>query len=298
MNASFWKVLENRRNATFADGRWLHISMYLLLREIGNLMRDTVLNPEDQAQEAKVLHAHESCKRICGLLPAWYIDPQRAVRMHESPLRHRIRLETLMLLRICCIYTVLPLLVNLQSCLPTDPGSRARLLSLWDLFTSHLQAAAAIAEAMPPAYYRNCDPQMSTAIWIVGCMVCLCGMLAPQSSNFVGWSQSRQQNLERGFDVLRESLAGFARTWKLSGQMLAHHVESLESVRGWQGLQLQLNEVLGLLARLQVPVPVRDADSGDPYEIDVVSVCKDPPGQMPTWWPNVQDEYASKGPHV
>lgn len=99
MNASFWKVLENRRNATFADGRWLHISMYLLLREIGNLMRDTVLNPEDQAQEAKVLHAHESCKRICGLLPAWYIDPQRAVRMHESPLRHRIRLETLMLLR-------------------------------------------------------------------------------------------------------------------------------------------------------------------------------------------------------
>lgn len=98
-DATSWKLYEDASNASLADGQRLQLSMFLLIREGGILLRGILRNPADRALEASMLLLHQNCTWICSVLPAWYMAPQRAAEAHETPTRHRIRLDALLQLR-------------------------------------------------------------------------------------------------------------------------------------------------------------------------------------------------------
>lgn len=137
---------------------------------------------------------------------------------------------------------------------------------------------------MPTAYYCTYDPMMSSSIWILGCMTSVCIMLqAPPGSEYA----ERREELETALNVLTSCLSGFSDFWSISKKMLGKclfprlcphlliiTIDSLESLRGWNGLGLELGEILFLLKRFLVPLPVHDTSAEDLYDVDVVEACK------------------------
>ncbi|EOD51952.1 putative fungal specific transcription protein [Neofusicoccum parvum UCRNP2] len=288
---AFWDLLEEAHSAPLADGQRLQLAMCLLLRETTRRLQVILSDIEDPSIETGVAGIQNKCTKICEVLPAWFLDPQLASQSYETMIQHRTRLETILQLRLCCMYSYVPLMCALNE---REPNSHGKLVNLWDQFVLHLLAAVDIIRAMPASYYSICDPMMSSGVWILGCVLSLCMMYKAHIVPAIGTQASvTRAEMETGFQALMDTLVGFAKMWPTARKMR----ESLESVRGWHDLPLSLDEVLKLFGRFQTPLPIHNVDAASPetiYDFDVLGTCKvslekdivtDPQLQPQEWWP-------------
>lgn len=269
---AFWAFVENANNAIAADGQQLQLSMCLLLLEMSRRLQVTLANAENEQSEEHLVDLQVEYVRICETLPAWVMDPQLATQHYETKIQHRSRLEALLQLRLCCLYSMTPSLLHLNGRRAVEPEAEGKLLQVWDKFISNLMAAVGIYQVMPASYYSVCDPMMSSGVWILACMLSICLMQqATVPTDLTSQPSPLRKHMETGFEALMGTMAGFAKMWPISRKLLA----SLESLRCWHNVPLDLGRAVELTERLHVPFPIHETAAPDTiYNFDILGTCR------------------------
>ncbi|EKG17550.1 Transcription factor fungi [Macrophomina phaseolina MS6] len=265
---TLWNLIQDPNSALVADGQRLTLIMCLLLRDLGRDQNMISSSPPDVALKL-IADTQARAIQICETLPNWYLDPQLASHYYETTLRHRLRIDALLILRTCCIYTSANLLLHLHDNLPTSPETEARLSQLWSGCVSHILAAVDLFRVMPPSYCSFSEPLMSCAGWILGCMLTICIM--HRQPGMQDHAPDLALQMETGYEALLNILGECARMWPLSRKL---H-DSLQNIKAWHSLSLTGSEAFELFKRLLVPFPIHDAAEPDTiYEFDVISCYK------------------------
>ncbi|KAI9835128.1 MAG: hypothetical protein M1819_002497 [Sarea resinae] len=241
-----WKSAQQLLNNDTEDGTNMYYLAICHLRHVMAFRRRLYTNPTPQsARHLTVLRNSLSYMRLS--LPSWYFEPARQLLL-ETPDKHRLRLESLLILLISQIHVLEPITNTQLADIMRDDD-----LGNWVGCISIGEDIAAIFKAWRPGYFTGADPITSTIIWYTTCILTIHTM-----SNFGQFDEIPDQRLVSALDLLSLALDRFAQHWQIS-RILA---DALKSLQGWAWVRLGLSDIVSLLSQLRVPIDPMKQDPG------------------------------------